>query len=396
MTIASPLRVLFCRSNPIAPDPRVEKEAQSLIRAGYQVQILGWDRSGDLPSPQETVWGTIHRLGIRAGYARGVLNFIPLLRWQAGLMLWLMRHADEFDLLHACDFDTILPALVCKRLKHKKVVYDIFDFYADHLRNTPEILKRLIRKTDLWAIGRADGVILVDDCRIEQISGADPRRLAVIYNSPLDSSPGLLKSGQSTESEPIHIAYIGLLQIERGLIELLEVIARHPAWKLDLAGFGGDQEAILAKASQLENVTWHGRVLYDKALQLSAQANVLVALYDPAIPNHRYASPNKVFEGMMLGKPVVVARRTNMDQIIENAGAGLVVEYGDIDGLEAALLKLEQNPGLRKELSSSARKAYEEIYSWSMMERRLLDLYLAVTEGREVMFPGSPHPPKSS
>jgi len=382
LAMNTPIKVLICRSNPIAPDPRVEKEAQSLLKAGYQTHLLGWDRTGELPTHEETAWGIIERLPIRAGYARGILNFFPLLRWQFGLLVWLLRHSDEFTLLHACDFDTILPTLFCARLKKKKLIYDIFDFYADHLRNTPEFIKALIRRVDLWAIGRADGLILVDESRIEQIAGAKPRRLAVIYNTPQDlRSTAQAQLGSAASS--IRLAYVGLLQYERGLIELIEVMQRHPDWRLDLAGFGGDEAAIRQRAAGNSNIRWHGRVPYSQALELSRQANVLVALYDPAIPNHRYASPNKIFEAMMLGKPVIVARGTNMDRIVEDAQCGLVVNYGAADELEETLARLERDAELREKLGRAARQAYEQHYSWAVMEARLTALYQQVISADE-------------
>ena len=153
---------------------------------------------------------------------------------------------------------------------------------------------------------------------------------------------------------------------------------RHPDWALDLAGFGGDETPILEAIRDLRNVRWHGRIPYTQALALSARANVLVALYDPLIPNHRYASPNKVFEAMMLGKPIIVARNTNMDRMIEAAGAGLVVEYGNVDDLEMALQRLDNDPGLQQSLGRAARRAYEEQYHWEVMEKRLVELYHAI------------------
>ncbi len=366
-------KVLICRSNPIAPDPRVEKEARSLSKGGYSVQILGWDRTGGLPEKEELGWAQINRQSIRSGFARGLMNILPLLRWQVHLLAWLVRHRREYDIVHACDFDTILPALVCKKIFHKKVIYDIFDFYADHLRATPASIKRLIRHVDLWVIGQVDALLLVDEQRIEQIAGAHPKRLAVFYNTPEDVSPELASS--TTDDISIHLVYVGLVQFERGLLDILEVMRRHPEWKLDLAGFGGDEEQIRKAAEDTPNVTWHGRVRYETALLLSSHANVLVALYDPRIENHRYASPNKIFEAMMLGKPVIVARDTHMDRIIEQAGCGLVVDYGDVAGLEGALVRLDKDPRLRLRLGQSGRQAYEQKFSWTLMERRLLDLY---------------------
>jgi len=377
---AKSVRVLFCRSNPIDPDPRVEKEAQALSQAGYQVQVIAWDRTGELPSPEKKDGFTIYRLPIPADYAQGMGNLSALLRWEWGLFWWLVNHRQRFDLIHACDFDTVLPAMLCKWLFRKKLVYDIFDFYADHLRKTPEFIKRLIRWADLRVITWADGVILVDDVRREQIQGSKPKLLAVIYNSPDDVHDQLKIVNQEKADRELHIVYVGLLQFERGLMELLSVLETHPDWQLDLAGFGGDADAILEKAQTMSNVTWQGRIPYQRTLELTARADVSFATYDPIIPNHRLASPNKIFEAMMLGKPIIVAEDTNMDHITGLNQCGLVVEYGNLQQLEKALSKLEKNPKLRCTLGTKGREAYLREYSWGLMANRLLDLYQGVLE----------------
>jgi glycosyltransferase involved in cell wall biosynthesis len=166
-----------------------------------------------------------------------------------------------------------------------------------------------------------------------------------------------------------------LLQVERGLLEVLHVMKKHPDWKMDLAGFGGDEAALRTQAEELDNVLWHGRISYTRALELSSQADVLFATYDPAIPNHRYASPNKVFEAMMLGIPIIGARGTNVDKIIEKYNCGLVIEYGIIDQLDKALTTLYEAPELRSWFGSNGREAYKSEFNWAEMESRLLDLY---------------------
>ncbi len=89
-------RLVICRSNPISPDPRVEKEARTLAQAGYQVSLLGWDRTAALPR-QELLDGiSCQRLPIRAEYASGMHNLPDLLRWQWGLLKWLISHRREY------------------------------------------------------------------------------------------------------------------------------------------------------------------------------------------------------------------------------------------------------------------------------------------------------------
>lgn len=367
------MRVLILRSNPVAPDPRVEKEARALSEAGYLVRVLGWDRTSALPVRELKDGWEIIRLPIRAEYGRGLGNLPSLIRWQLGLLHWLIRHYREYEILHACDFDTILPALLVKALWRKIVVYDIFDFYADHLRRTPNWIKRLIRKLDLWAVSQVDALILADEARRDQIGNTNPPYLEIIYNSPEEISPQ-----PSQLSQHFRLAYVGLLQVERGLYEMLEILRRHPEWHLDLAGFGGDEAFLLDRARTLPNVIWHGRVSYEQALRLSAAADVLFATYDPSIPNHRYSSPNKLFEAMMLGKPIVVARNTNMDIIVQRHECGIVVEYGHIDELEEALSRLAADKNLREQLGRNARHAYETVYSWKHMRQRLVTLYSAL------------------
>jgi len=257
----------------------------------------------------------------------------------------------------------------------KAVVYDIFDFYADHLRRTPKIIINIIRSADLWAIRQADAVIIVDDARVKQIEGSRPRKLIVIYNSPEDVPA--VSNGETffSPSSKLKLTYVGLLQVERGLFEMLALLKKHPEWELNLAGFGGDETQLVDMAKEMPNVHWHGRVSYNKALQLSQAADVLFAIYDPSIPNHAYSSPNKVFEAMMLGKPLIVARDTNMDKIIEKYKNGIVIKYGNVQDLETALFILE-NASKRDEMGKNSRCAYDEKYGWKEMEKKLIALYM--------------------
>lgn len=293
-------------------------------------------------------------------------NFPALMRWQIGLLHWLFSHKADFEIIHACDFDTIIPSILVKLILKKKMVYDIFDFYADYLSGTPNWIKRLISNFDLGIIGKANAVILVDDSRRLQIVGSNSRQLSIIYNIPEETIPKQELNGKIT---PLHdpgliIVYVGLLQRERGLFEMLEVVRKSDRWYLHIAGFGGDEAEIKTAAAQMENIQWHGRIPYEQAMELSANADVLFVTYDPAVENRRYPSPNKVFEAMMLGKPIIVARNTNLDRTLIEEECGLAVNFGKVEEPEYALENFAFNPEFRHCLGQNARKAYETRYSW--------------------------------
>lgn len=371
------MKVVILRSNPIAPDPRVEKEARALAGAGYSVTALGWDRSAIMPERESRDTWEIVRLPIRAPFGKGLGNLPQVIRWQWGLFCWLVRHRLEYDLIHACDFDTVVPAYLVRICWRKKIVYDIFDFYADSLQRTPNWLKSALRRKELFFINRVDGVILADEARREQIAGTHPSRLVIVVNSPEDVV-GPVSPVDFPPGSQLRLAYVGLLETRRGLLLILDVLRDHPDWTLELAGTGRDAQAILDVARSMPNVHWNGEVDYAKAIAINASADVLFATYDPEVPNHRYASPNKIFEAMMLGKPVIVARNTNADRLVEETGCGIIVSYGNRSDLEGALSGLAQDTRLRQQLGSNGRKAYDSKYSWEHMRTALITFYRGV------------------
>ena len=372
-------RIIILRSNPVAPDPRVEKEARCLSRSGYLVNVLCWDREGAFRESEvcETEFD-IQRIRILANYGTGLNNLPALIRWQFALVFQLYRRRRTFDVIHACDFDTVLPAVLMKVFLKKKVIYDIFDFYADHLRKTPKWIKKIIRRLDLGVVNFVDGVIIVDENRKQQIEGSHPRHLACIYNTPADRFR-MIKIENEAESA-LSITYVGLLQWERGLAHLIKAVKENADFHLDIAGFGGDQTAIANASENHPNINYYGRIQYNQALALSARADLIWALYDPSVPNHRFASPNKLFEAMMLGKPVIVAKGTNIDTLVAEKDCGYIVDYQDYDQILTVLNICASNPDQCRLKGGNGRKAYDQNYSWSIMEIRLLDLYKKVVE----------------
>jgi glycosyltransferase involved in cell wall biosynthesis len=369
--------IVFLRSNPIEPDPRVEKEALSLVKNDFRVLVVGWDRENKYPYYEKKDFGEVYRIKIKAKFGTGIKNIRHLIRWQFGLFSFLVKKRRNYDCIHACDFDTIVPALACKLLFRKRVVYDIFDFYADMLRNVPDFLRRFIRNIDLFLIGLADAVIIADEGRREQISGSKPKKLVVIYNSPNE-----VNTQDIDNLNDFTIAYVGLLQKERGIKEMVEVVSKHKDWNLIIGGFGGDEEEIRELSQYFDNIKFVGRVSYKTALDIYSKSTVLFATYDPKIPNHRYSSANKLFEAMMLGKPIIVAKNTGMDLIVDKYKLGFIVDYGDIKQIEAVLIEISSwNKDELQEFSERVKMVYRERFAWNIMEQRLIKLYTDLCEG---------------
>jgi glycosyltransferase involved in cell wall biosynthesis len=86
------------------------------------------------------------------------------------------------------------------------------------------------------------------------------------------------------------------------------------------------------------------------------------------------ASPNKLFEYMAFGKPLVVSDLTAHRVLVDKTGAGLLFPPGNVDALVQAILKL-RDPTLRATMGERAYKAAQTSYNWRVDSARLLQLY---------------------
>jgi glycosyltransferase involved in cell wall biosynthesis len=372
--------VIMLRSNAIDPDPRLEKEASALLDAGYSVKILGWDREQQYNSTYSKSIGgknvevTLARF--KATFGGGLKNLLSLLCFQFWVFFKLLKARKEFDVLHAADFDTILPCFAMKLMfKEKKIIYDIYDFYVDAF-TVPNCLKSIVRNLDFLAIKHSDAVIIATEQRKEQISGATPKKLVIIHNTPIESE--IFKDSKNIFDENkngrLKIVYVGILQEHRFLKEMSDVVIKKPEIDLFIGGFGALSSYFYDLSEKHKNIHFFGRVDYERSLQLSYSADVMVAVYDPVIPNHKFSAPNKFYEALMLGKPLIVSKNTGVDDAVSKLDLGVVIEYNK-SSFEDAIVNFDRDKFLSKKFKLYSNKIYSDSYSWKVMSERLVETY---------------------
>lgn len=361
------------RSNPIFPDPRIEKEAMTLGKSGYNVTLIGWLRYGDAPIHEEKTFYKVHRIKFRAPLGIKIIVYLPF--WWFILFSKLMKY--DWDIVHAADFDTYIPALIAAKIKKKKVVYDIFDFYVDMI-SIPGLLRELIKKLEVFLTKYADAVIIVDPSRIKQLKIKN-NSLLIIFNSPQDFLLTNINKNLKSD-EFLKLFYAGNLSKDRDVISIIKIVKNSKNLNLEIAGWGECEKKIVELIKNESRITFHGLLQYDEVLQKTIESDLLFALYDPSIPNNRYASPNKLFEAMMCRKPIIVSDGSSMADIVRKENCGLVVPYGDVEAIKHAILTIKDNPELCNQLGRNGRKAYEQKYSWKIMEERLLLTYKEINK----------------
>ncbi len=367
------MKILLVRNTPVAPDPPVNKIAKFLTDKGNEVVVLAWDRECNYPKKEFLNGYTIIRFRLKAPYGKPIIAiFIPLwILYQFSFYL-----SNKFDVIHAFDFDTFLPSILISRIKKVKTVYHILDFYSELFpKQFPKIISKIIKKIDVFFMNFANYVILVDPCRLKQIGNYELKNVMYIYNTPPDTSIKI-EPKRDENRKKFTIFYGGQLELERGLTYMIDAVNEMDGVELILAGHGKDANIIIEKIRKSKHSKYIGKISYDEVLENSLRSDVLFAFYDTIIPNNKYASPNKLFEAMMCGKPIIVNENTCMAETVKREKCGILIPFGNIKQIKIAILTLKNSHERSILMGLNGRNAYEERYSWRIMENSLNNIYI--------------------
>lgn len=364
------LKVTLVRSRAI--DPAINKVAKTLAKNGYDVKLLVWDRMGNKQT--ESIDGyTICRFGFKAPYDKvSVVFYLPI--WWLYEFFFLLK--QDATVVHVCDLDTLIPALFAKFIKKTKLCYTIYDFYADNLPTVfPQIFRKFIAFIEKQGIQFVEFLFLADEYRFEQVKGAKIKNLVYIYNSPPDHF-SLGQKNHSRAREYMRLFYAGTIHNSRGLEYVITAIKDIVDVELIIAGTASNTQFLKNLLTGVStNIQYVGYMPYEKVIEMTMESDLLFAFYDPAIPNNRYASPNKLFEAMMCGKPIIMNSETTASKIVIEENCGLVTPYGDTNAIKESILRIKNHPDLGIKLGDNGRKTYELKYSWDIMKKRLIEAY---------------------
>lgn len=356
------------------PDTRLRKEIDTLLKNGYEVKVIIWERGWPFTCDKKV---DIKGLNLNAPIGRiSSLLYFPI--WFLYLIFWLLQ--TEWDVVHAVNFDTYLFALVAAKIKNKPIIYDIYDFYGDMM---PSLLRNIIVKMDKRLLPFSDVLILADEARIEQIGGNVHKNIFIVNNSPEEDN--FDKNYYNNDINTFKVFIGGKILKERCLDMIISAIGKMSDVELSIRGHCEEtdyKKQIMRISQKFDNIDLYlDGVPYDEIVKGTLSADLTIALYNPDIPNNRYASPNKLFEAMASKIPIIVNENTSMADIVRKEKCGIVIPYGNEEALIWAISRLKDDLSLQKRLGNNGRKAYENKYNWTIMENRLNSIYLQVLDG---------------
>jgi glycosyltransferase involved in cell wall biosynthesis len=277
--------------------------------------------------------------------------------------------------VHAMDLDTGVVGVVAARLLRIPFVYQCLDPYGASLpQGWPKALASAVHRIENMVISRSDVFVITDLRRMNQHRGAVPRVVVELPNVPMRP---IDVQALSVADDRLTVGYIGSLVPHRSLEVLVDVVGSlsDEGVRLLLGGFGPLEAELRRRADGCPNIDVLGPVGYDDALTILGGCDVLVQLGDPTSPALRWVSPNKVFEAMALGRPLVVAEGTLAAERALESGHGVTVPYGDAAALRGAFLDLRNDPQRRAALGAAGRQCFDSRWSPDVWAEDVLDVY---------------------
>jgi glycosyltransferase involved in cell wall biosynthesis len=417
-------------ANNMVSDRRVIREAATVAAAGFAVTVHAIaQRREALPAREQHPDGfTIvrHRLGLTppvlpirprllalllhpfwcalavvVAVARKVR--LPLagaallaIRWTAWATL-AARAAGSAQILHAHDLSGALPALATLRTNPGAVLlYDSHEVFLESGRwaKSPAFIRRILaNRFEQPALRRAAALIAVNPQVIEELGKRYeiPGRQVVTYNCPPAWDPEPrgteLRAAIGVGADAQVILYHGGFSAHRGLEELLVAIRDPRLARAHLVFLGyGPLEATLRAAAA--DPAYGGRVHVLKAVSPEvldrwvSGADVGMCTVLPSTLNHRISTPNKLFESIGAGVPVVGSDFATMHDILlgdPDGPLGAVCDPTNAQAVATAIHSiLSLSPSDRAALRARCIRAAAARWNWEAQAARLTELYTSL------------------
>lgn len=224
-----------------------------------------------------------------------------------------------------------------------------------------------------------DGLVCISERQkqaIVETQPVDPEKILVAPDGvDLEAYEGIstwmARDRLGLDREERIVMYTGHLYPAKGIETLVQAAADFDAQCYIVGGYPEDISRIESEIAVPNNVTFSGFVAPSEIPVYQTAADVLVATV-AADTDEDYFSPLKLFEYMAAGKPIVVSRKPEFEEVLTDGKNAMFVEPGSVDGLAETVDSLLSDPGRRTELGRQANVDAKQ-YDWCVRARRILD-----------------------
>jgi len=351
-------------------DTRIfHKECRTLAQAGYTVSLLTTHtqretRDGVMLEPLPRYPNRLQRM------ARGP--------WTALRLAQQMRA----DVYHFHDPELLPVGVLLKWTTKARVIYDAHENYARQLAGRGwmpaalrPVLPAVAGAVEKLCVRFFDAVV----CATEHIAEQFPQaRTIVLKNYPSYKVHAVATNGRAYAADNRQIIYTGGWTGHRGVYQIVQALehVRTPGVTLILLGRCIDPH-VQAAAQQLPGyaqVDYRGLVPYDELYRQMQGAAIGLVCNQPQ-HNYDMAQPNKLFEYMSAGLPVIASHFPLWRAAVEGAQCGITVDPAQPQQIARAIDFLLSQPALCQQMGQNGRHAVQTRYNWEVEKETLIHLY---------------------
>lgn len=349
-------KVVVSVTNDLATDQRVMRTIGVLQELGFEPTFVGRKLKGSMPfNPSYST------RRFKLWYTKGFLFYANY-----NLRLFFFLLFKRYDLYLSNDLDSLLPNFLISRIKRKPLIYDSHEYFT----GVPEIqgrplVKAVWTKLERWIFPKLKDVITVNDSIAELYRQEYAKYVKVIRNISDSSLPQTIKSRAELglpEKAFILINQGAGINVDRGMEEAIEALNFLPEEVVLLIVGNGDALPGLTKMAReldlKERVIFKPRQPYMDMLQYTLQADCGLSLDKPLSPNYTYSLPNKVFDYIKCGLPMVTSRVVEVKKVVSKYEVGELIEDHLPEHIAKAVLKVKQHTKLyyKERLAKAAKE----------------------------------------
>lgn len=360
--------------NDLSTDQRVHKVCSSLQAMGYDVTLVGRKQRKSLPL-QERAYRTKRMFLL---FEKGPLFY---LEYQKRLFWYLIFH--KVDVLVSNDLDTLLPNFLVSKLKGAELVYDSHEIFCEvpELQNNP-MKKNIWKRLERWIFPRLKHVFTVNDSIAKIYSEEYKVPVKVIRNIPPLANQRKLKPSTKQElgipqNKKVIVLQGAGINIDRGAEEAVDAMQYVTDAVLMIVG-SGDVIALLhqmvKKLNLTEKVIFVGKVPFEKLLQYTHHADLGLTLDKDTNINYRYSLPNKLFDYIHAGVPVLASEVVEIKKIIDEYKVGDCIQSHDPKHIAEKINSILNNETQLQDWKKNCKIAAENL-NWENEEKFLTQVY---------------------
>jgi glycosyltransferase involved in cell wall biosynthesis len=328
---------VVCVSNDLTTDQRVHKTCITLQKCGYWVIETGRLLPESLPL--ERPYFTLRKkLWFRKG---------PLFYAEFNIRLFLYLMTKDVDLIFANDLDTLLAAYLAAKLRQKRLIFDAHELFPE----VPELVTRPLIK-GIWEkienriFPHLTHSITVSKSISDYYKNKYNIQMHVVRNIPEYHNSKKVQPRISFPGKKV-ILYQGALNKGRGLEMVLDAMPLIENAMLVIIGDGDIRWALEEKTKKLEienKVCFLGKISGDKLYEYTPAADLGLCLLENMGLNYYYSLPNRIFDYLQAGVPVLASRFPEIVNIVEKYNTGLLIDHLEPVYLADVINNMIKNP----------------------------------------------------